>query len=46
MEERVTKIKFLNFMTKDLPERKAGQFEGVVVCVAILGVFAILLLII
>lgn len=46
MEEKITKIKFLNFMTKDLPERKAGQFEGIVVCFLVMlsvGLFLSLL---
>lgn len=36
MKREITKIKFLNFATKDMPERKAGQFEGVVIGISIL----------
>lgn len=43
MEEKITKIKLLNPITKDMPERKAGQFEGIVVSsFVILGTLLIL----
>ena len=37
------KIKLLNFMTKDLTKRKAGQFEGVVITATLLSIVALLL---
>jgi len=47
MEENIFKIKLLNFMTKDMPERKAGQFEGVVIAsLLISGIFIVLSLIV
>ncbi len=47
MEEKTTKIRFLNPITKGMPERKAGQFEGIVVSsFVILGTLLILSLLI
>lgn len=43
MKEKITKIKLLNFMTKDLPERKAGQFEGFVVTFLVISCVGLIL---
>jgi len=45
MQEKVTKIKLLNSITREMPERKAGQSEGIVVSsFVILGMLLVLFL--